>query len=111
MTPDLSRIAKLRARGLLEPGPTGLECVRISVQQRAELDTSSRAAARAQLESWCSGLSEIIAGLGGVIIPQSLRITAQTVEALVPVSALRRTSEALQQAGARVDLVEPRDAT
>jgi hypothetical protein len=105
---DLSRIEKLRQRGLTELGPTGTECVRVSIQQRLSAEGLSRSELKERIARWAEGLQDKLASAGGAVLADSMSIAAQTVEALIPIDEVESSADALTKEGARVDLVEPR---
>lgn len=105
---DLGRITKLRDRGLLETGPAGLECARLSIQQRNAPDTPNYDALKDWMRNWAVALEESLEPYGASVLADTLSAAGQTVEALVPVDALRSVSDRLEREGLRLDFVEPR---
>lgn len=105
---DLGRLEKLRARGILETGPTGAECARLSIQQRNAPDVPTYEALKAWMKDWAAGLDKALASSGVSVLPDTLSAAGQTVEALVPVDVLPGVSEQLEREGLRLDFVESR---
>lgn len=105
---DLNRIPTLRKRGLLEVGPNGAECVRLSVQQAGFGEALSYVALKQQVERWVDDVRRQLSAYGGTVVPDSMSTSAQTVEALIPVETIGDASAQLESQGARLDFVEPR---
>jgi hypothetical protein len=102
---------KLRERGLLEPGPAnGAACVRLSVQYAPRLAGKTRAERRELLGCWAKEVGRTLARHGGEVVPDSLSIAGQTVEAVVPLEEYPSVEAELAGRGERADLVVPRRA-
>ena len=101
-------LQKLRDRGLLESSSSGAECVRLSVQYTPRLAEKTREERRQVLSCWADRLREALAPHGAEIVPDSLSLTAQTLEAKVPVEEYPDVESKLADAGGRVDMVVPR---
>jgi hypothetical protein len=102
---------KLRERGLLEAGNgAGAGCVRLSVQYAQRLAGKTRAERREVLGCWAEEVGRTLARHGGEVVPDSLSIAGQTVEAVVPVEEYPRVEAELAGRGERADLVVPRRA-
>lgn len=100
---------KLRERGLLEAGGSaGGECVRLSVQYAQRLAGKTRAERREVLTCWAEQVGRALARHGGEVVPNSLSVVGQTVEAVVPVGEYPRVEAELAGRGERTDLVVPR---
>ncbi len=101
-------LEKLRERGLLEPDGAGAGCVRLSVQYAQRLAGKTRAERREVLGCWAEEVGRTLARHGGEVVPDSLSIAGQTVEAVVPVEEYPRVEAELAGRGERADLVVPR---
>lgn len=105
---DADKLAKLRSRGLIEPGPSGEECVRVSVHRPGTRTPSSRDALKAEMANWLERLRPQVGEVGGHLIPDTLSVAAQMVEALIPVDCLDDAAALLSKSGLRMDMVETR---
>lgn len=105
---DQNDLEKLRRLGLVRTMPDGTEAVKITAQYRGAPSSSDRGAWRAQMEAWQSLLSGELANFGAQIVPDSLSLSAQTVEAVVPTRRLDEVAKKLSDKDVRVDLVVPR---
>jgi hypothetical protein len=103
---------KLRERDLLEPGSGAGAggCVRLSVQYAPRLAGKTRAERREVLGCWAEEVGRALARHGGEVVPDSLSIAGQTVEAVVPAEEYPRVEAELAGRGERADLVVPRRA-
>lgn len=110
MKPLAPEIDKLRRLGMVETGPTGTELVRVTAQLRQLLGPVSRDERRAQLQAFESAMGRYLARHGGSIVPDSLSVLGQTLEALVPVDRLPALEAELDDK-VRLDLVRRYQAT
>lgn len=105
---DTRELDKLRRLGLTEKTSSGAEGVRISAQHQRSLAGETRLDRRRTLQTWADDLNEKVAHHGGEIVPGSLSVAGQTVEAVVPVDTFEAIQSGLTKEGVRVDLVVPR---
>lgn len=108
---DRREVEKMRQRGLTRSTSAGVEAIHITAQFRDSLTEMSRQERRAVLEGWEQELRERLKTYGGEIIPNSLSITAQTVEALVPVDSITSTEKELVRHNMRIDFPVPHQVT
>ncbi|QLH38122.1 MAG: hypothetical protein HWD60_02880 [Defluviicoccus sp.] len=105
---DRSDLKKLRRLGLIKRMSDGTEAVKITAQYRGAPASSDRLAWKAEIEAWQDSLSDKLTKVGAEIVPNSLSLSAQTVEAVVPTLRLDEIVKHLQDEDVRVDLVVPR---
>ena len=105
---DQNDLEKLRRLGLVRTMPDGTEAVRITAQYRGAPASPDRHAWRVEMEAWQDVLSGKLANFGAEIVPNSLSLSAQTVEAVVPTLRLDEVAKNLNNEDVRVDLVVPR---
>ncbi|NLD69777.1 MAG: hypothetical protein GX644_13315 [Limnobacter sp.] len=103
-------IEKLRRLGLVERLPDGAEAVRLTVQCRRPVAGQSRERWRDALLDWQRDIGRRLADHGGCLVQDSLSVSGQTVEAIVPVDELPAVCNAMAGCDARVDLLMPRRA-
>jgi len=72
------------------------------------LIAQSRQERKAILEDWQNSIGQALARHGGEIVPGSLSIAGQTIEAIVPIANLPSAEAELAQENVRVDLVTSR---
>jgi hypothetical protein len=106
--PDRRDIEKLRRLDLTESTSSGAEAVRLTAQYRQPLAGQSREQRRAVLQTWQDELAQTLARHGGEIVPGSLSLAGQTVEAIVPVEKVSSAEAELAAENVRIDLVTPR---
>ncbi|AWN34675.1 hypothetical protein [Methylobacterium radiodurans] len=107
--PDQNALEKLRRLGLVHQTADGAEAVTVTAQYRGSPASSDRNAWRAEMEAWQQNLDGTLAQHGAELVPDSLSLSAQTVEALVPTAQLDALATALKTDNVRVDLVVPRE--
>lgn len=100
-------IEKLRDRGLTVPTAGGDEGVRITAQCRRLFGDQSRQERREALEAWEHDLERQLATHGGQIVPGSLSVAGQTIEAIVPIESLTSLKADLSASDVRVDIPVP----
>ena len=105
---DHRAIEKLRPRSETASTSSGAEAVRITAQCRRPLIAQSRQERKAILEDWQNSIGQALARHGGEIVPGSLSIAGQTIEAIVPIANLPSAEAELAQENVRVDLVTSR---
>ena len=103
-------IEKMRRLGLVERTPDGVEAVRLTVQCRWSAAGHSRQSWRETLLDWQQDIGRRLADHGACLVQDSLSVSGQTVEAIVPVDELPAVCETMDDCGARVDLLVPRQA-
>lgn len=105
---DRQELDKLRRLGLTETTTLGAKGVRISAQHQRSLPATTRPDRRKTLQAWAEGLNARVAGYGGEVVPGSLSIAGQTVEAIVPIDSIEVIEHDLAKEDIRIDLVVPR---
>ena len=83
----------------------------MSLHNRDRLAGRSRADRRAFLKQWAARVIVRMARRGVVARSETLSVSGQTLEALVPISAYDDVAEELALLGVRLDILEDRDAT
>jgi hypothetical protein len=106
---DQYALEKLRRLGLVHQMADGAEGVTITAQYRGSPASNDRTAWKAEMEAWKEDLDGTLAKHGAELVPNSMSLLAQTVEALVPTSKLDELASALKTDNVRVDLVVPRE--
>lgn len=101
----------MRRLGLLERTPTGAEAVRVTAQFKLPLENRTRLALKEAIERRQHEIEETFTEFDALIVPDSLSVTGQLVEVLVPVANLTGLSEVLAHKGVRIDVIAPRNAT
>lgn len=107
---DSHTINKLRKLGLTETAADGSEGIRISIQCRADLTGQSRQQRRETLGHWVTPTTTMVTQFGGFVVPESLSIAGQTIEAVIPLSAFESAEDEFVKKGERVDIVMQRQA-
>ena len=105
---DAAKLERLRSRGLVERGRSGEECVRVSIHRPGGPAPVSRESLAAEMAGWVEALRPQLGKVGGHLIPDTLSVAGQLVEAFIPVDSLEDAEDRLAEAGLRVDLVERR---
>ncbi|KAB1068595.1 hypothetical protein [Methylobacterium planeticum] len=105
---DHSDLEKLRRLGLVRRTADGAEAVKVTAQYRGAPVSRDRQAWKAEMEAWQKGLDGKLAKHGAEIVPNSLSLSAQTVEAVVPTMQLDAITNELKGEDVRVDIVVPR---
>ncbi len=100
---DFDRLAKL---GALEDMPSGGKGVRVSLQYQPNLTLRARAERRQELCRRFEDIDRHIGPLGACIDLDSLSLSAQTVEALLPVEKVEEIERVLREDKVRTALVE-----
>lgn len=107
---DTRDLDRLRSLGLTERTADGVEAVRVSAQFQAPLFDHSRAERARILERWEDHLKEMVNRHGGFLVPGSLSMLGQSVEALLPVEAVNAVEHAAANDHTRIDVLMPYDA-
>ncbi len=102
-------LEKLRRLGLVRTMDDGSEGVAVTAQYRGAPTSSDRSAWKAEMEAWQQDLGGTLAKHGAKLVPNSMSLSAQTVEALVPTANLDQIADELRSDDVRVDLVIPRE--
>lgn len=97
-------LSKLRERGQLARTPDGDEAVPVSLMCQVPLKAGSRAGRKDELHAFFARLGDEF-GHELAMNPQSLSVTGQTVEALIPVDTFKRTVDSLASRQVRVDIL------
>lgn len=105
---DRRELDRLRRLGLTEKTSSGAEGVRISAQHQRTIAGETRPDRRKALQTWADDLNEKVAHHGGEVVPDSLSVAGQTVEAIVPIDTFEAVQSDLTNEGVRIDLVVPR---
>lgn len=106
---DQNALKKLRRLGLVHRMADGAEGVTVTAQYRGAPVSNDRNSWKAEMEAWQHTLDGTLAEHGAELVPNSMSLSAQTVEALVPTAKLDELATALKTNNVRVDLVLPRD--
>ena len=102
---DEKTLSKLERGGALSVLPSGQTAVRVSLHLGQRLAEPSRLARRHLLEQAFETIAKKVAAIGGQVALDTLAVSAQTVEALVPADRYDDAVAALESLGVRVDPV------
>lgn len=102
---DIDRIRQL---GLIEHTSAGREAVRMTVQCRRSSAGHSRESWRSVLREWELEVARVLSGHGGEVVPGTLSVAGQTIEAVVPVDEVDAVLHEAVSSDVRFDLVVPR---
>lgn len=110
---DLFReeVERLRQLGLIEHTEAGAEAVRVTAQFHISDRKRSRTLLREALLDRQKAVQPILQECEAAIVPDSLSVSGQLVEMVVPVSRLEDLSAAMSGEGVRIDLISPRRGT
>jgi hypothetical protein len=108
---DPKLIDKLRKKQALRMLPDGREAVDITVQYTGDMPALPRAERRSWLRDHFDAVREQVKSCHLVLDPESLSVSAQTVQAVVPVSELDRVEQELADGRHRIDLDYSRQLT
>lgn len=100
-------LKKIRDLGLTERTSQGREGVRVTAQCRHTLEGQLEQRKQA-LEAWINSVAQKFARHGGEVVPDSLSVLGQTVEAIIPVDAVEDVEADVATDDIRLDLVVPR---
>jgi hypothetical protein len=103
-------LSKLRRLALTERTSRGEEAVRVSVQSQANMTAENRESRRRVLEAWQLDLADKLRPFRGEVVPDSLSLTAQTVEVNVPVEMFDAVRMITEAEHLRLDFVTRRQA-
>jgi len=101
-------IEKLRRLGLTEISSQGEQAIRLTAQCRVSMFERGRHERRVLLEEWKSGLEKKLHAFRSDVVPNSLSLTAQTVELVVPINEVQAVDSALSADDVRVDILIPK---
>jgi DNA-directed RNA polymerase beta subunit len=102
---DEKTLSKLERGGAVAVLPSGRKAVHVSIQFTRRLDESSRLARRHILERAFEGIVELVESIGGQVVDDSLSVSAQTIEAMIPTEVYDDALTTLESVGVRVDPV------
>jgi len=102
---DEHTIKKLRNLGALSRLPTGEEGVRVSLQYKPRLEEPSRSVRRDILHREFQKIASEGVPEGSSVDLESLSVSGQTVEAVLPVQHYDRLVNDLEQREVRVDTI------
>lgn len=105
---DRKEIDKLRALGLTEETAAGKEAVRVSLQLRRKLFDKTLDERRLVLQAWQQQIGASLMRRGAELVPDSLSITGQSIEAVVPVEQCTEIEADMDSGECRIDLIVPR---
>jgi hypothetical protein len=94
---------RLSDRGLLATTPAGDPAVRVSLQYRPQLTEPSRTTRRRLLNDAFARIARRLEAGGAKVDLDSLSVSSQTVEALLPFDRFDELSDELEHAEVRVD--------
>ncbi len=98
-------------RGLVVPDSFGKDAVRVYLQYLPDVPGDSRDARGKALRNRFEQVARKRAHTGVELHPDSLSVSGQVIEALVPVERYEQATRELEDDDVRVDLVESFDAT
>lgn len=107
---DAKEFDKLAKIGAIERLNTGDNAVRVSLQYEPRLRNPSRSDRRETLKSEFEQIAQSIDARGAEVNLESLSVSGQTVEALIPVDSFDAIAEELSSKNVRVDLLIGRRA-
>jgi hypothetical protein len=94
------RLSRMNALETLDDGTKG---VRVSLQSNAPLASGTRLGRRASLEQRFADVAKGLAKVGAKVNLQTISVSAQTVEAVLPVERYDDVKHDLERIGIRVD--------
>lgn len=97
--------------GAVDRLPNGQDGVRVSLQYRSRLTSGSRSSRRDLLKQTFEDIAKDIVSDGAEVDLNSLSVSGQTVEAILPVDQYDDITDKLNQQNIRVDLVQERQVT
>jgi len=86
----------------------GVEALHVTAQTQRPLFELTKNQRLSVLTSWEDGLRRTIEKYGGEVVPGSLSLLGQTVEALIPVTTFETAAKELEDGEVRIDLMLPR---
>lgn len=108
---DPKVLDKLYKLGAVDRLPNGQDGVRVSLQYRSRLTSGSRSDRRDLLKQAFEDIAKDIVSDGAEVDLDSISVSGQTVEAILPVTQYDDITDKLNQQNVRVDLVEERQIT
>lgn len=100
---DIKLLNKLRQLGAIEHTDAGADGVRVSLQYRSRLTDSSRARRRDILKNEFERIAHDLVSEGVKVDLESMSISGQTVEAVLPVDKYDHLTDELNKQNVRVD--------
>lgn len=100
---DVKMLKKLRQLGAIEHLDAGTDGVRVSLQYRSRLTDPSRARRRDILKSQFERIAHDLVSEGAKVDLDSMSISGQTVEAVLPVDKYDDLTNELSKQDVRVD--------
>lgn len=104
-------IQSLRDRGLISTNEAGDEVLTISMQAKRSLAGKSYSQRKSELAQWEHSVRAAVERYEGRLLPGTLSVAAQTVEASVPVKVLENGGLEEELRDVEFRIVEIRDAT
>ncbi len=102
---DAKALAKLYKRGAVDRLSNGKDGIRVSLQYKSKLSTPSRSYRRTLLQETFENIAKVILSEGAEIDLNSLSVSGQTVEAVLPVDKYDNITDKLKAQDIRVDLL------
>lgn len=100
---DLKLVKKLRQLGAIEHLDAGADGVRVSLQCRLKLTDQSRTQRRDILKSEFERIAHDLSSEGAKVDLDSMSVSGQTVEALLPLDKYDHLTDKLSKQDVRVD--------
>lgn len=104
---ELKVIEKLRRNQSLRTLPDGSEAVDVTLQFVGSVPPAPRQQRKEWLRDWFSSVEQRVGGEKLGIKPESLSVSAQTVEATVPLDRIDDLREELSRENLRLDIMIP----
>ena len=102
---DTNQSRKLRQLELLEALPSGVQGVRVSIQYLPRMSKGSRSERRALLEGRFRQIAGGLIGDGGMIEFDTLSVSGQCLEAVVPINHYDQIEHRLREKNIRIDVL------
>ncbi len=101
---DPEKLEKLRRAHAVRRLPDGREGVSVTIQYRGEMPAVPRTARREWLEHEIARVVRSVECEGAVVVPESVSVSGQTMEAIVPAGELENLESRLAAANCRMDV-------
>ena len=108
---DPTEYQRLSERGQIVPDGSGAESVRVYLQMVPDVPGDTRDERRSALHAYFDELARRRAHTGLELKPDTLSVSGQMIEALLPLATYDTALDELQGEDVKVDLAEALDAT
>ena len=98
-------LKKLADRGVLVDLPRGKKGVPASLQYRGKLNSRSRAERKNELKEALGKAIELVRSVGGEVDADSVSVSGQTIDSVIPADDYERVRKHLESEGMRLDLL------